>query len=474
MAETHLSPEPSPRKFRITSLGGCITNTISEWAESFTIERSRHLWRRPTIALMSKPPQSAPVLDDAFPPDFAGYWLDDFSKHHRDEAFGSDGDILVFDITRDIFCTVLELEDFCYVLDPMSVKDLMWYGDSLSHEIINAAIGKAPRRINSLDAGYFEIWKYYFDAFVKSARRFDKLILNKLYFTNRLALQEHAQFGDIVYVEKVNAFLDNAYEYIEKTYDNIHINSISRHFMMSGAEVPWGGPTHTHYISEAIALLSENLRSIIMGPTYMKGTIFFDKAIDRAKKHEDILRQFHGVCAERDRLAASNEESMAEKERFAARLAEAELHRDQFAAERDHRLSELQQATEENNALRSQLAAFELQRDGLIAVREELASALQRVIGEKEAFQSQLAQAERQRDGLIADREELASGLERAIAEKEAFQSRLAQAELQRDGLIADRDDLSEQLQARRNVFSLLTKLRSTELPAQIGISRSK
>ena len=269
------------------------------------------------------------------------------------KLFGSNSDILVFDITRDIFCTVLELDDFCYVLDPMSVKGLIWNGDSLNDEIINAALGKTPRKIHSLDARYFEIWKYYFDAFVKSARQFDKLILNKLYFTNRLALNEHAQFGDLAFVEKVNGFLDTAYDYIEKAYDNIHINSISRHLMISGADVPWNGPTHTHYIPEAIALLSENLRSIIMGPTYQKGNIFFDKAIDRAKKHEDTLRQFHGVCAERDRLAAQNEETMAEKERVATSLAEAELQRDGVAAERDHRLGELQQATEENNALRS-------------------------------------------------------------------------------------------------------------------------
>ncbi|MFW7266859.1 DUF6270 domain-containing protein [Gluconacetobacter sp. Hr-1-5] len=379
-----------PSHVRILSLGGCITHDICKMVECFAVKHSDHLWRRPTIPLMSKAPQRLPFMDHDFPSELTRYWQDDFRKNHLRELEEADDDILIFDITRDIFCAVYEIEAFSYVIDPMSVEGILFkHNPIFNDEKIKSAIGKYIKRFDFNDEAYFDAWKFYFDNFVHMAQKFDKIILNKIYFTNKVASHSNEMFGDGNYTSSVNAFLDTAYEYIKRNYSNIIINEVPRNVLMTGHDVSWDGPWYTHFIPEATALFSENVREIILGDRYKKGGIFIKYAIDGAKKREDLSRNSKNLISERDALAeerdalrgylgeATQQRDALAEERDALRgyLGEATQQRDALAEERDALRSYLAEATQQRDAITAQLHAIATERDALHAYFAEATTA---------------------------------------------------------------------------------------------------
>ena len=316
------------KKAKLVSLGGCVSNEVAKKTECFFIKHVEHYWRRPTIALMAKPAQRLPFLNHDFPPELSRYWQDDFRKNHLAELLIVKGDILILDITRDLFCKVIELEEGCFVVDPMSVKGILWDGGNVDEDVVNKLIGKKCSKVGFSDSSYFDLWKYYFNVFYNTfSQKFKCIIINEIYFTNTLSSNTDIRFRDQSYVDSANIFLDQAYEYIKSNYAGVIFNSITRKAMVTGSDVPGEGPAYTHFINEAIVLFSENLRQIISPSINRPGSILIRDAIQRAADYEDLLRARKLLSAERDDLAH--------------RLQLIEQQRNEAGAERDdlaHRL----------------------------------------------------------------------------------------------------------------------------------------
>lgn len=395
---------------RLLSLGGCVTHDTCMYAKTVNLIHVEHLWRRPTISLMCSAPKRFPFLGGDFPPELTRYWQDDFRKNHLKELINFDAEVLVFDITRDIFCQVLELEDFRYVIDPMSVKGILWHGDNLTEDRIDSVLGGKFRRLGFADDDYFHIWKLKFDEFVGAISRFKVVILNRMYFTARIASERAELFGDALYVDAVNEFLDRAYCYIRDCHDNIHINTIPRKLFLTGSHVGWKGPTYTHIIPEATSMFAENIRRYIIGDTYTAGEIFIKNSVLRAKQHEDLIQ---------DQISAANELSTVAGERDALRgkVADAEL-------QRAHLVDELRAVTDEHDVLRDKYAEAEGQRTYLV-------SELGGTAGERDALREKLAQADGQRAHLESE-------LSATAGERDALRDKLAEAEGQHTNLVSE------------------------------------
>lgn len=425
-----------------------------------------HLWRRPTIPLVSRAPEKFPFLDDRYSPDIARYWHDDFRKSHFHEVFSSDADVLVFDITRDVFCRVFEMGDLSYVIDPMSVKGIVWNNDNIDEAKISQTIGREYKPIGFTDDIYFEIWKFMFDVFAEHANKFERIILNRIYFTEKLASQNAASFGDASYVSIVNEFLDRAYDYIRENHKRIMISTVPRKLLISGLNVNWGGPTYTHFISEATSMYAENIRKLIFGEAYVSGEVFIKKALIRAKQHEDLARahqansaELETVVRERDALRGSFAEAEGERERLSATLGhtfgELEAIRGRFVeveGQRDHLAVRLDVATGERDAFQARQAEIESRRDNLTAElsvvtsgrdilqnrlieiegqRNRLAAELAAMVGERDVARSRIIELE-------AERDHRAGEMHAMTGERDALGARLSEAEGYRDQLAAE------------------------------------
>ncbi|WP_238242004.1 DUF6270 domain-containing protein, partial [Methylobacterium isbiliense] len=296
-------PEFFLQKNDIISVGGCITHDSCKYINRFDVHHTDHLWRRPTICLMSRAPSKMPYVDSDFPPELIRYWQDDFKKNHINEIVENKSNILVFDITRDIFCRVMEIEYLSYVIDPMSIQGVLWSNDNVNDSKVDSVLGKICKRLSFVDDEYFELWKFFFDLFANSVRSFDKIILNRMYFVDRIASEQDGQFGDPIYVNNVNNFLDNAYYYIKSKHSHIAINTIPRSLFLTGTKVSWGGPTYTHVIPEATSMFSENILKIILGQEHQSGDIYIKNSIIRAKQHEDTIRSYQTIAAELSSVA---------------------------------------------------------------------------------------------------------------------------------------------------------------------------
>ena len=463
---------------RVLSLGGCVTHDTCMYAKTVNLIHVEHLWRRPTISLMSGAPKRFPFLGGDFPPELTRYWQDDFRKSHLKELTSFDADALVFDITRDIFCKVIELEDFRYVTDPMSVKGLLWHGDSLTDDKIDSLLGGKFKRIGFADDDYFQIWKLKFDEFVESISRFKIVVLNRMYFTARIASERAELFGDALYVDSVNEFLDRAYCYIRNKHGSVLINTIPRKLFLTGSHVSWNGPTYTHIIPEATSMFSENIRRYIIGDTYAAGEIFIKNSILRAKQHEDLIQdqksaliELSTVAAERDALRGKVVEADGQRAHLLGELGalagERDVLREKFAEAEGQRvrlLSELSATAGERDVLRGRLGETEGQRMHLVdelsavaserdTVREKLAEAegqrmhlvdeLSAVASERDAVREKLAETERQRSHLVGELGDVTS-------ERDQSREKLAEAEGQRSHLMRELGNLSGERDALR------------------------
>ena len=280
-----------------------------------------------------------PFLGHDFPAELSRYWQDDFRKGHLGELCAAAEDVLVFDLTRDVLCSLYEVEELCFVIDPMSVKSILWHSDDVTAQMVSSKLEGHGRLIHHADPQYFEIWQAYFDDFAAVARRFGTVVLNRLYFTDRIASDEVLTHGDPAVVAAANRFLDEAYDHIASTYDFIRFNAIPREMMVTGPAVPWGGPTYTHLQPEATALLADNLRGALLGAAYVPGRVITRCAIERMNRFEDLARANHLMFLERNELAAqlqaTTEACQAQLDGAQRRLDALAIERDAVAMERD-------------------------------------------------------------------------------------------------------------------------------------------
>ncbi|WP_331326191.1 DUF6270 domain-containing protein [Methylobacterium fujisawaense] len=418
----------SKNKAKVLSLGGCVTHDVAKYCESIAVQHCGHLWRRPTIPLMSDMPSRFEDLPDVFPSVLRKYWQDDFRKTHWREISSSDANILLFDITRDIWCKIIDLNNGVYVIDPMSVKGIMWDGP-LEESHVNEYLGKNFPRLSYKDNIYFDLLCEGFDKFIEFAiEKFDMVILNELYFTDRLASEQSLYWGDRALVEEVNDFLARMYKFIAERYNGVIINRVSRKALLTGSAVNWSGPTYTHYIPEAVSLFVENANSIILGKNNNPGSFLIKNALDRAKRYEDLLRS-------RDQAAHQRDEQTA---LLAAERQQQDVLRGELAAvihQRDEQSAWLAAERQMQEALRGELAAAIYQRD-------EQTTRLAIELQTQEALRGEVAATIHQRD-------EQAAQLAAELQTQEVLRGELA-------ALIHQRDEQSAQLAAERHALDVL------------------
>ncbi|WP_146221856.1 hypothetical protein [Methylobacterium sp. B4] len=109
--------KPSKQIHRVISLGGCATYETARLAAKDSIIHACHLWRRPTIALVAPRAKYHPIPGN-YSEEFARYWHDDFNKSHLDNLKEMGGNVLLFDVLRDIWTGVIRKNN-TYVMDPV-------------------------------------------------------------------------------------------------------------------------------------------------------------------------------------------------------------------------------------------------------------------------------------------------------------------------------------------------------------------
>lgn len=293
VTQATLSDKPARQIHRIVSMGGCATHETARLAAKDSIIHAYHLWRRPTIALVAPRAKYNPIPNH-YSEEFGRYWHDDFNKSHLDNLKEMDGNVLLFDILRDIWTGVIRKNN-TYVMDPV---------DGL-HFVANIPLDQIPEEADSqLRAGdqvynykhedFLDIWKEHVDTFVDVAREnFEHVILNKHYLaTHRATNGKKLVVGKFANIDSddfsdVNNLLEEMYSYLS-TFEFVRINTISRSLMLTGRHVPLFGPFPTHFVPEANALFAENLRSYLLGKQYIQGNKFIATSLDRIRIHEDL------------------------------------------------------------------------------------------------------------------------------------------------------------------------------------------
>ena len=362
----------------IKSLGGCLTASVMQTCHLHAGIQHRHYWRRPTLALMGQPFGEVPEWPDYIPPFLVKYLGKDMGKDHLRQLVDGPCDVLVFDITRDVLQNVMDFGGDRMITDPLSLRGWSYDADRPDRADLDAIFGK-PYTIRTYeDPDFFGLYEHFFDLFVASARCFDRVVINRIYYTDRIASRVEESFGDAGLVKRVNRFLDRAYHHIERYYPEIAWNSVDARFMLSSDSAPYG-LFHTHYISESVGLLADGVATLALGRRYRPGRVFQDvvlaSALDRLDHEREIQRQLAG--AEAARAETSAEAEALRGERDAAR-AEAEHLR----AERDAGAVEAEQQARERVLVETELARVRAQLDERAAETEVLAGRLAAVEAE--------------------------------------------------------------------------------------------
>ena len=203
--------------------------------------------------------------------------------------------ILVFDITRDIFTGVVELEPGSFIMDPLEAAGII---DDLTTEYssedrIASILGPVKRKVSyrACRDVFFDEWKGYFREFAQfSSEIYKDVFLAEIFFTCEVDDPSAEHILDRQFCSEVNATLEKMYEFVRQ-FSNIQIFGVDRQYLITGCNVAWGGPTYTHFIDEVYALYTVSLRQAMrarglnLGDNYDDFDPLRTGAIERAKKY---------------------------------------------------------------------------------------------------------------------------------------------------------------------------------------------
>jgi len=387
--------------------------------------------------------------------EFARYWHDDFNKSHLDNLKEIDGNVLLFDVLRDIWTGVIRKNN-TYVMDPV---------DGL-HFVANIPIHEVPAEADSqLRAGdqvynykhedFLDLWKEHVDTFVEIASsKFEHVILNKHYLaTHRVKSGRKFLEGNFANIDSddfstVNNLLEEMYSYLS-SFENVRVNTISRSLMLTGRHVPLFGPFPRHFVPEANALFAENLRSYLLGKRYIQGNKFISTSLERIRLHEDLIEEADGLRASLERASGERDTERAEAGRLRFEVERLSFQFEQVSADRGHADATIAQVTSERDAIRADV-------ERLAAERGHHDAVLAQITGERDASRAEIGRLSAERghaDALLAqatsDRDATHIELRRLADEMGHAEALLAEAARERD---VARGEI-EQITAERNHF---------------------
>ena len=287
---------------------------VVQMLKSDGISLNAHLWRRPTIALMSEAVTRSRYKLHDMPIEFVNYFVNDYAKLHRSEIENQQGkNAIVFDITRDLFTGVVKIADESYVMNAAEAVGIVdgLTEDSMSMEKVKSII-RSDLKVYGLNQDkdeFFELWKIYFQKLIDFLRsNFDQVIMLKLFFTDKMvsgAVNADLSEG----AAKANPLLERMYQYAEEL--NVTTVELEREAYVTGHYVSWGGPSLTHYVSETTTRLADAVLALLR-PENSSDDNFRLQAYRRAADSE---RHLIWLQQEKDRIAKLELELTQQKQR---------------------------------------------------------------------------------------------------------------------------------------------------------------
>lgn len=311
---TDQSTHNSSNDYMVSSLGGCIVHDVVKILKSDGISLNPHLWRRPTIALMSEAVTRSRYKLHDIPVEFINYFVNDYTKLHRSEIENQPGkNAIVFDITRDLFTGVVQIGDESFIMNAAEAVGIV---DGLTKETMNIekvkSIIGSDLKVYGLNRDrdeFFELWKVYFEKLVEFLRsNFDQIIMLKLFFTDRVIggeIRPDLSSG----VEKANPLLERMYAFAETL--NVPMVELEREAYVTGHFVSWGGPSLTHYVSETTTRLADAVLALLKPDTDSDDNF----RVQAYKRAADAERHLIWLNQEKARLAKLEKALELEKQR---------------------------------------------------------------------------------------------------------------------------------------------------------------
>lgn len=279
--------------YQLLSLGGSATYEVAKRVRPTFGTHSAHLWRRPTIALMSDPASHSRFKYEIIPRDFVNYFVNDLMKSHlRQIDLQTNKEVLLADITRDIFTGVVQLDSDCFVMDPVDGIDIVdgLDADNMSEEILFDLLGGTHKRYSfeREPEEFFAIWTHYFDQFCTWAlQRFREVVISSFYFTNKCNSTPYRHDFAVERCARANAMLERMYKHARGK--NIRFLDVDSSYLITGNDVPWGGPFPKHYLPETYELYAELLSgSSCVTIDNMSGAGFVRQAFCRAQQVDEL------------------------------------------------------------------------------------------------------------------------------------------------------------------------------------------
>lgn len=298
----------------LVTLGGCVVGHLAASLNGQVILHRRHMWRRPTIAMMSDPVSRFRIDFAKLPVEFANYFVNDAGGKHQAELKCRSAEkerVFVFDVTRDVFTGVVEIEPDVWIMDPVDAITMVegLTHETMSGEILEEICRDSVRRVSAVRSWeeWFPIWKSAFERFAVSIDgQYERILIAEIYPT--LERYDTVATFYAVNIEVMNERLDHMYAWIRENFDFEWIG-IPRDRAITGATgVPYGGPTPTHFIGETHGLIAmEFIRTLNSGfgdnhPKFDAVRPLVDQAFERAKLHEEALEEISNLKSQIETL----------------------------------------------------------------------------------------------------------------------------------------------------------------------------
>lgn len=311
-----LTPETSKTfsSLKVATLGGCSTNEIGKRLEPLYFKHSRHVWRRPTISLMSQNEGHIKLDSSELSGDYVKYLTGEITGDHLRDIVNIDSDALIFDFTRDIHMGVMQIEPGRFISNPIDSRGIVeglpsdTNFDEIKLRKIFGYQGDGIFSWNENSELFLDLWKHHYIKFIEAVQKNYKSIrLVKLYFTDRKLGETETVFGDGTTFPTINNILREMYAFSDRI--GVESVSINEKYYISdlGNEVPAGGPEPTHYINETYAMLVEEISASLLGRRYFMGRRFIPQAFSRAnreaerrKEIKSLQTKYNAIIAERD------------------------------------------------------------------------------------------------------------------------------------------------------------------------------
>ncbi|CAN2535538.1 hypothetical+protein [Methylocapsa aurea] len=446
--------DDSRRKTFLT-MGGCSTYEAGQRLSPGLFRSRGHLWRRPTIALVSEPIKKIDSRFSCLPAEFLTYFVNDAKKLHLPNLLEIDAELLIFDLTRDLRAGILALDENQFVLDPLEgigiVEGLT--PETMNQEIFEKAFKDSERISFHADwRRFFPLWKRSFARMIEIlSTKFSHIMLLEHYFTSKVNGVPYTYDFAPGAAETCNIALEKMYDFA-RGFESISFVSLPRKLFITGREVPWGGPSDTHYLPEVYLLYAEKIAQQTFRNREDGSQAIIDQLFDRAAERDHLIVQIQSLTEERDQRTTENAIFCAERD-------QASSEREEMRAERDAAVSDSLAFAADRDRIAVENAAFLAERDIALRERDAVLARLDLALANSHAFAADRGRIVAENAAFLAERdlafrekEEMRAERDAAVTHSLAFaadRDRIAaESDAERDRLIREKDEIEARLDA--------------------------